>query len=439
MNILLSNCTVIPMTAEGDAPRHFTGAVGIAGNRISFASPEAADAERFLAGHPDARRIDCRDKIVMPGLVNTHCHVSMTLQRSSADDIALMEWLNDYIWPFEARQSADDIELGARLGVAEMLLGGVTSFVDMYWHEASVFNAVRDMGMRALLTASSLDSNLDACERDLEALLAKVGGCDRITAGVSPHSAYTCSEATLLRTKELCRRHGLRMTTHIAETQDETRIIAERYGCTPVERYDRLGLLDDTVIAAHCVHVSRNDMEILRERGVHVSHNPSSNMKIASGIAPVEQMRGMGINCTIGTDGTCSNNDLDMWEEMRGASFLQKVATMNPTAVPAYEILRMATVNGARALGLGGELGIIAAGALADIIVVDTMKPHIRPIHDPVSNLVYCAKAADVETVIVDGQIVVENRIVRGADIDALSREVQRCADRLSGRGEGAR
>ena len=439
MKLLLSNCTVIPMTAEGDAPRHFTGSVGIAGNRISFASPDAEEAERFLAAYPDARRIDCRDKIVMPGLVNTHCHVSMTLQRSSADDIALMEWLNDYIWPFEARQTADDIELGARLGVAEMLLGGVTSFVDMYWHEASVFNAVRDMGMRALLTASTLDSNLDACERDLEALLAKVDGCERIKAGLSPHAAYTCSEATLLRTKELCRRHGLRMTTHIAETLDETRIIAERYGCTPVERYDRLGMLDDTVIAAHCVHVTDSDIETLRERGVHVSHNPSSNMKIASGIAPVERMRERGVNCTVGTDGTCSNNDLDMWEEMRGASVLQKLSTMKPLAVPPYGILNMATVNGARALGHAGELGIIAPGALADIIVIDTVKPHMRPIHDPVSNLVYCAKASDVETVIVDGRIVVENRIVKGVDLGALCREVQRCADRLSGRTEGAR
>lgn len=320
-----------------------------------------------------------------------------------------------------------------------MLLGGVTSFVDMYWHEASVFNAVRDSGMRALLTASTLDSNLDDCERDLEALLAKTDGCERIKAGISPHAAYTCSEQTLLRTKELCRRYGLRMTTHIAETPDETRIIAERYGCTPVELYDRLGMLDDTVIAAHCVHVGERDIEILRDRGVHVSHNPSSNMKIASGIAPVERMRTMGVNCTIGTDGTCSNNDLDMWEEMRGASFLQKVSTMNPLAVPAYEILKMATVNGARALGHGGELGIIAPGALADVIVIGTMAPHMRPIHDPVANLVYCAKAEDVETVIVDGRIAVENRVVRGADIGALCREVQSCADRLSGRAKAGR
>jgi len=433
MKLLLSNCTVIPITERTGRLGSFAGSVGISGSRIEFASADPADAERFLRANPGAREIDCSHKIVMPGLINTHCHVSMTLQRCSADDLALMEWLNDHIWPFEARQTAADIELGARLGVAEMLLGGVTSFVDMYWHEASVFEAVRDMGMRALLTASTLDANLDECERDLEALLPKVEGCGRIEAGLSPHAAYSCSPDTLLRTRELCDRYGLRMTTHIAETLDERRIVAERYGRTPVEHYDALGLLDDRLIAAHCIHLSDGDIDILRRRGVHVSHNPSSNMKIASGIAPVERMLRAGINCTIGTDGTCSNNDLDMWEEMRCASFLQKVSTMDPLAAPAHDILRMATVNGAKALGREGELGIIAPGALADVIVIDAVKPHIYPLRDPVSNLVYCTKASDVETVIVDGEIAVEERRIAGVDLSELCFEVQRCTDRIAG------
>lgn len=431
MNLLLKNCTVVPMTARAGEALWFEGSVGIEGNRIAFASSDASAADDFLRRHPDARIIDCRDKIVMPGLVNTHCHVAMTLQRSSADDIALMEWLNDYIWPFEARQTADDIELGARLGTVEMLLGGVTSFVDMYWHEASVFNAVNDSGMRALLTCSCMDANMDECERDLQALLAKCDGHPRIRAGVSPHAAYTCSPATLLRARRLCDRHGLPMTIHVSETQDEQRMVAERYGKTPVELLDSLGLLDERMIAAHCVYLSANDMDIMLRRGVSVAHNPSSNMKIASGVAPLAAMHEMGIRCTVATDGACSNNDLDMWEEMRNASFLQKVSTMNPLVLPAYEILKMATVGGAAAIGYDGELGIIAEGALADVIVIDALKPHIYPLHDVVANLVYCAKASDVETVIVDGRIVVENRRMSGVDTAELCRRVHRRAMEL--------
>ena len=431
MNILLKDCTVVPMTAAEGEPQWFAGSVGISGNRIEFVSADSAAADEFLRRHADARTIDCRDKIVMPGLVNTHCHAAMTLQRSSADDIALMEWLNDYIWPFESRQTPDDIELGSRLGVVEMLLGGVTSFVDMYWHEASVFEAVDALGMRALLTASGMDANMDDCERDLERLLVKCAGHPRIKAGVSPHAAYSCSPETLLRAKKLCDRHGLPMTMHISETLDEQRIVAERYGKTPVELVDSLDLLDGGMIAAHCIYMSDSDMETFARKGVAVAHNPSSNMKISSGTAPVAKMRDMGICCTIATDGPCSNNDLDMWEEMRNTSFLQKVSTMNPLVLPAYDILKMATVDGAAAIGYGGELGVIAEGALADVIIVDALKPHIYPLHNVVANLVYCAKASDVETVIVDGRIVVENRCIDGLDVGALCRRVHERAMEL--------
>ena len=432
MNILLSNGVVIPMTADDDGIKSFRGAVGISGNRIVFASADAADEERFLRDHPDARRIDCGECIVMPGLVNTHCHVAMTLQRSSADDIALMEWLNDYIWPFEARQTADDIALGARLGVVEMLMGGVTSFVDMYWDEASVFDAVDSLGMRALLTESCLDANIDRCERKLEALLAKSAGHSRIQAGVSPHAAYSCSPQTLLKAKELCDKYGLRMTTHIAETLDEQRIIAERYGTTPVGHFDSLGLLDEKTIAAHCIYLSDDDMDVLARRRVSVAHNPSSNMKISSGIAPVVRMHERGICCTVGTDGPCSNNDLDMWEEMRNTSFLQKVSTMNPLVVPAYDIMKMATVNGAAAMGYAGSLGVISPGALADVIIIDAVKPHLYPVHDVVSNLVYCGKAADVRTVIVDGRVVMDERRINGVDVPSLCHDVHRRAMELA-------
>ncbi len=433
MNLLLHNATILPMTASSECePKWFKGSVGIAGRYIVFASGDECHVAEFMAAYADVRRIDCDGKLVMPGLINTHCHVAMTLQRSSADDIALMEWLNDHIWPFEARQSAEDIALGAKLGVVEMMLGGVTSFVDMYWHEEAVYDAVDALGMRALLTESCLDGNIDESEKNLKLLLHKVAGNDRIAAGMSPHAAYSCSPDTILRAKRFCDEHNLRMTIHLAETLDEQRIVAERYGCTPVEHFDRLGMLHPKQIAAHCVHLSDSDIDLLYQRGVHVAHNPSSNMKISSGVAPIDRLNRRGINCAIATDGPSSNNDLDMWEEMRVASFLQKVSTMNPLSVPAYEILKMATVNAAAALGYEGLLGVVREGALADVIIIDMVKPHIYPIHDVVANLLYCAKASDVDSVIINGELVVENRQIAGVDVGRLCRDVHARAMELS-------
>ena len=420
------------MTAAGGRPRTFAGAVGIEGNRIRLVTEDAAAAEAFRAAHPDARVFDCRGKLLMPGLVNTHCHAAMTLQRSYADDIPLMEWLNDYIWPFEARQTADDAALGMTLGIVEMLLGGVTSFVDMYYHEDRCVDVVRQLGIRAMLGCNYFDSNIEEALPVVERALRRAEGCDRVRIAVAPHAPYTVSPDNLLRGKELCDRCGLHLTTHIAETRDEARFVRERYGRTPVAHLDALGLLTERTIGAHCIHLSDEDIEILRERGVYVSHNPQSNMKISSGVAPVERLREAGALVTVATDGPCSNNDLDMFEELRTAAFLQKSATGNPLALPAYEALKLATVNGARAMGRAeGELGVLRAGALADVIVIDLQKPHLQPIHDPVSNLVYCGKASDVETVVVDGELLVEERRVRGIDLPRLFADVAETVRRI--------
>lgn len=433
MTLFFKNCKVLPMTAAAGEPYWFEGYVGVEGRRIALATADAAAAEAWRAAHADVREIDGRGGILMPGLVDTHCHMAMTLQRSYADDMALMEWLNDHIWPFEARQSDDDIRVGALLGAAEMLLGGVTSVVDMYWSEAAVFDAVDQAGMRALLCASYLDTRLEAFDRDLPALVEKCAGSTRIRAGLAPHAAYTCSTENLLRGREVCRRYDIPLTTHVAETLDEVRIIRERYGATPVAYLDSLGLLDERLIAAHCVHLTDADRRILRERGVHVAHCPTSNMKIASGIAPVEQLRVEGVGCTVATDGPSSNNDLDMWEEMRCASFLQKVATMNPCAVPAYELLRMATVNGAAAIGHAGELGVVEEGALADLVLLATDRPHFHPQHDVVANVAYCAKASDVDTVVVDGRVTVEGGRLLTVDLPALYERAEAAVRRIVG------
>lgn len=420
------------MTASGDEPTSRPGSVGVVGNRIALVTDDEAAIARFLDAHPDCRTIDCTGRVVMPGLIDTHCHAAMTLQRSHADDIALMSWLHDYIWPFEARQTPDEVVLGMTLGVVELLLGGVTSFVDMYFHEDRCVETVERLGIRALLGCSFFDSNIDEALAEAEKAVARAAGCDRVRIALAPHAPYTVSRENLLRSKAFADRMGLPLMIHVAETQDEGRILRERFGCSPVACLDDAGLLDDRTIAAHCVWVDDRDMDTLARRGVIVSHNPQSNMKISSGTAPVARMLERGLCVTLATDGPCSNNDLDMWEEMRSAAFLQKLATGDPLVLPAYEVLRMATAAGARAMGAAdGELGVLREGALADLIVVDIEKPHLQPVHDLVSNLVYCGKASDVETVVVDGRIVVENRRIAGLDLQRLYREVAAAVERI--------
>ncbi len=427
--LLFSNATVLPMT--GSEPHTFCGSVGVVGNRIALVSDDPAAETAFRLAHPDARVFDCRGRLLMPGLVDTHCHAAMTLQRSYADDIPLMAWLHDRIWPFEARQTADDVVLGMTLGIAEMLLGGVTSFVDMYYFENRCVETVDRLGIRAMLGCNYFDTNVEEVMPQIEEAARLAAGRDRIRIAVASHAAYTVSADNLTRGKALADKLGLHLMTHIAETQDETAILRERYGTTPVRYLDSLGLLDKRTIGAHCVWVDDEEIAILAERGVTVSHNPQSNMKISSGVAPVQKMLQAGALVTVATDGPCSINDLDMFEELRTAAFLQKSATADPLALPAYEALRMATVNGARAMGREGELGIVQEGALADLIVVDLQKPHLQPLHDVVSNLVYCGKASDVETVVVDGRVLVEGRRLLGVDLPQLFRDVDAAVRRI--------
>ncbi len=433
--ILFDRATVLPMTAAEGGVSTFEGAVGVEGNRVVLVSADPVRRDEFVAAHDDVRIIDCRGKLVMPGLINTHCHAAMTLQRSYADDITLMEWLNDYIWPFEARQTRDDVALGMTLGIVEMLLGGVTSFVDMYYHEDYCVDVVERLGIRAMLGCNYFDTNIVEALPQVEAAVRRAEGCDRIRIAVAPHAPYTVSRENLIRGKELADSLGLHFMTHLAETRDECRIIGEKYGLSPVKYLDSIGLLDERTIAAHCIWLDDDDVELLARRRVIVSHNPQSNMKISSGIAPVRKLLEAGAVVTVATDGPCSNNDLDMFEEMRSAAFLQKVSTGDALTLPAYETLKLATVNGARAMGCAeGELGVLKEGALADIIVIDLQKPHLQPIHHIVSNLVYCAKSSDVDTVMVDGRIVVEHREVKGVDLPELYRRVAEAVKRITAR-----
>lgn len=426
MNLIVKDTLIIPMTAGSGEPRVIHGSVAVRGNRIAWVSDDLRVVEKFRREcGDDLRIVDGRGKLLMPGLINTHCHVPMALMRGFADDIPLMEWLNDHIWPFESRLTRDDVEVGARLGIAEMLLGGVTTFVDMYWHEEAVADAVRDMGIRAVLAPSFVDVRMEAFERDVEATAAKCAVCDRLTLMMGPHAPYSCSEENLRRGAELARKYDTGITIHLAETLDEDRTVSERYGMSPVAFADSLGLLGPRTIAAHGIHLSDEDMEILRSRGVTVAHNPHSNMKISSGTAPVVRLLERGVNVAVATDGPCSNNDLDMWDEMRTAAFLQKLSAGDPCVLPAYEVLKLGTVNGARALGREGELGVIAPGALADFVLLDIETPRFYPRNDMAAHIVYCANCGDVDTTVVDGEILVEGgRLVR-EDVAALCRKAE--------------
>lgn len=427
MNILISGATVLPMTAsEADSSKYYTGDVGVSGGRIVFAGPAAAvrdQAEAFRQAHAgDLTVLDGTDKVVMPGLINLHNHVSMTLLRGYADDMALMPWLTEKIWPFEAKMTADDVYLGAQLGIAEMLLGGTTTFVDMYWHADEVIRAAREGGIRGIICPTFVGANYDTFEAEALRILQdpSLASDERIRVRIAPHAPYTCPPETIRRALALCERFGVGVHTHVSETRDEQQTIRETYGKTPAEYLRDLGMFDYPTLAAHCVYLSESDMDIFARYGVAVSHNPHSNMKLASGVAPVVRMLERGLTVGFGTDGPSSNNDLDMWEEMRTGSLLQKVSTGDPCALSAYETLHMATAGGAKAIGMEGELGIVAPGARADLLLVDTRRAHLTPCHDLVANLAYSAKAADVDTVIVQGNIVVRGGELCGTDLADL-------------------
>ncbi|MBE9488263.1 MAG: amidohydrolase [Bacteroidetes bacterium] len=421
---IVKNVTIVPMTHEVT----FWGAVAFEDGKIIMVSQGNQEADRFIEElNGDVEVIDGKGGILLPGFINLHNHVSMTLLRSYADDIPLMPWLTEKIWPVEDKMTPEHIYVGAKLGIAEMLLGGTTTFVDMYASEDMVAKAGVELGMRTVLGLAFLDQSFPYFEAFAEKLIEKYGKENGLVSlTMSPHAPYTCSPETLEKAVAFAKKHNLMVHTHLSETETEIKQIRERYDKTPVEYFRDLGLFDQKTIAAHCVYLEDSDMKIMRDYGVSVSHNPQSNMKLGSGIAPVKKMMDYGINVGLGTDGPSSNNDLDMWEEMRSASFLQKVVALDPTILPAYEILKMATVNGAKALNRD-DLGTIAVGQTADFMIIDTSKPHFFPCHDVIANLVYCGKASDVDTVFVNGKMVVRSKELMGDNLSNIYNQVQ-CA-----------
>ena len=390
------------------------------------AEEPAGDFDRVLGG-PDVA--------VLPGLVNAHTHVAMTLMRGYADDMELMPWLEQKIWPTEVKLKHDDIYWGSLLGMVEMLHAGVTTFNDMYWWFDATAQAAQESGIRAVLSAVLLGF-MDRAEKDLAAAAEyarkwRDAAEGRITVMLGPHAPYTCPDSIMRCAIETAHELNLGVHIHLSETASEVRESIAKMGLTPVAHMERLGLFEvQPVLAAHCVHVTDDDIALLARRRVGVSHNPGSNMKLASGTAPVPKLLAAGVSVGLGTDGAASNNNLDVLEEARLAALVHKLAADDPTCISAYQALELATRGGARALGMEDRIGMLAPGMKADIVLVALDRPHLTPRHNVVSNLVYSARAGDVRTVLVNGKVVLDDGKLTTVD----EREVMaRAAERVQG------
>ena len=391
--LIVAGGTVVTM--DGTRRVLHPGAVAIDGDAIVAVDTEEAIRSRFTA----ATTIDAAGQVMLPGLVNTHGHAPMVLYRGLADDLALMEWLERYIFPAEAKTVSEEmVQVGTRLAALEMIQSGTTTFADMYYFEASIADSARAAGLRGVLGQTIIRFPVADAKTPAEALTRAERFIDRfkddplITPAVAPHSAYTLDKATLLASRDLAARHGVPLLIHLAETADEVRILREQAGATPTGYLESIGFFGPRTLAAHGVWVSADDVAVLKRRDVGVSHNPESNMKLASGTAPVPQYLAAGVNLGLGTDGAASNNDLDMFEAMRQAAFLHKLQSKDPRAVPAATVLEMATIGGARALGMADRIGSLEAGKRADLIVVGMARARQTPRYDPISHLVYATR-----------------------------------------------
>jgi 5-methylthioadenosine/S-adenosylhomocysteine deaminase len=420
-------------------------AVGCGSNFDTIANPAIhIENDRFVyvgprQGAPEFEAdetLEGEHLVAMPGLVNTHTHAGMTLLRGYADDMALEPWLQTKIWPFEANLSGDDVFQATLLACAEMIRGGTTTFCDLYFHERRGVEAALQSGMRMCPGAVLLGFLPGADEKIRQArdFLRDFGGHELISPFLAPHSLYTCDLNQWQQLIEIAREESAIITTHIAETRREVADVTEKWGQSPVQTLKKIGALDGHLLAAHCVYTDEADREIMAQTPFFVAHNPQSNLKLGSGIAPVADYVQRGICVGLAPDGTASNNNLDMWEEMRLAATLHKAATLDATAVSAEQALRMATLDGARCLGLGEQTGSLEVGKRADCVMVDFDRPHLFPRHNITSLLVYSAGAGDVHSTLVNGRFLLRNFELRTLDARAIQSECERRAQELAGK-----
>jgi len=411
------------------------GAVAIDDGVILAVGP----ADEIGAAYDAEQTLDGGNRIVMPGLVNGHSHAAMTLLRGVADDLALMDWLNNYIFPAEVEfVDAEFVRIGTELACWEMIRGGTTTFVDMYYYPDVIAEVVDSCGMRALISATVIDqrspdaeSAVDSIEKGSSFIERWQGKNSRITPIFGPHANYTLNAEQLQATRAAAVKYGVPISIHLAESPYEFQYSQDTFGKTSIEFFESIGFFEGPTIAAHVVWPTEAEIPILVQRKVGVIHNPTSNMKIASGIAPITDMLKAGVRIGLGTDGAASNNDLDMWEEMRLATLLQKVEQMNPEVLPAETVLRMATSGGATAIGLGDKIGSLEVGKRADLIQVAFEDVHHVPTYDVISHLVYVNDEQDVASVVVDGQVLMREHEMLTIDTERVAAEATEVGARI--------
>ncbi len=423
------------LTMESGLPVLVDGAVAISGDRILRVGPWEDIEARFSA----EQVLPGDGRIVMPGLINGHTHTSMALFRGMVDDLDLMTWLNQYVFPMEGRfVTPEFVRIGTELACWEMIQGGTTSFVDMYFYPDTIARVVDRCGLRAIVAAPHIDFPspgfkgwADSFAAAIEFVEAWQGRHPRITPAFAPHAPYTVVPEHIEATAKMAAKLGAPVSMHIAEAPAETEFVFEKYETSPVKHVAATGLFEQWLIGAHMIQLDQEDISLVASKGVGAVHNPTSNMKLGAGVAPVADMIAAGVKVGLGTDGAASNNDLDMWEEIRLAALVHKLKAADPTAIPAPTALDMATRMGAEAIGLGDQVGRLSVGMQADLIQVDFTRLRHGPLYDVMSHLVYVLDSQDVRTTVVAGQVLMREREVLTLDEDALRKDIERVRDEI--------
>ncbi len=423
------------VTMDPSRPLLVNGALAVDGGVIVDRGTRAKIHRKYRSRD----RLDGSGRVVMPGLVNGHTHAAMTLMRGIADDLDLMEWLTGYIFPMENRfVDRDYVRVGTELACWEMIRGGTTAFADMYFFPRVISEVVADCGLRAIVGAAIIEQESPFSKNWQESLEGATRYIrlwryrnPRITPAFGPHAPYTITPPNLREVRAVANQLNAPILIHISETEAEIKDISKRYGATPVHHLDALDFFSGRTVGAHLVWATASELPVLAEHGVGAVHNPTSNLKLASGFAPVPAMLQAGVKVGLGTDGAASNNDLDMWEEIRLAAIIHKAATKDPKTLPAADVLRMATLGGAEALGLEQSVGALTVGRRADLIQLEFDAAHLTPVYDIVSHLVYAADAQDVVTTVVDGTVLMRDRKVLTLDTARVAREAASYAARI--------
>jgi len=415
-DIVIKNGMVLTMDEK--LTLHERADLAISGSKIVDISPNT----KYKA----KKTIDAAGKLVMPGLINTHTHAAMTMLRGVADDLPLEVWWQKYIFPLEKKYGNQDyVRIGVSLAAIEMIKSGTTSFSDMYFYEDDAAEVCKKIGIRAFLGEGILDFPTPDCKspddsiKYIEKLHEKWGKDPTIHLEVAPHTPYTCDSENLKKAQALAEKLDLPLHIHVSETASEVADSKKNRGCSPVEHLDKIGFLSDRVKAVHCVHLSHDDIKLLKKRNVKVSHCQESNMKLASGCAPVVELMDADVLVGLGTDGAASNNNLDMFDEMDAVAKVHKLIKNDPTVMNAKDVLRMATADGAKVM-MKTDIGTLEVGKTADIILIDLDRPHLTPLYNIYSHLVYSAGGSEVDTVIINGKMVMENREILTIDEDGV-------------------